>query len=199
MATSDTEICNLALARLGADRLVDLASDTDRNARFCKLFFDQSLKEILRARPWNFAIKRASLARSTETPAFEWSYQFPLPSDCIHVLECNGHSWDRHAQEPFVIETGHILTNAETAEVRYVYLNKDYSTYPADFVEALATLLASKLSAPVSGNLSVGAVLREEYERVQLPRAAVQHASESREPRVNRVLDSDLVRARYSD
>jgi len=196
MAVNQTEICNLALARIGADRIVDLATDSDRNARFCGLFYDQTLEEILRARPWQFAIQRASLARSTTAPAFGWAYQYPLPSDCIQILECNGKDWWRFEQEEFAIESGHVLTDAETAEVRYVYRNTNAASYPADFVEALATLLASKLCAPLTGNAQLGRALMEEYEVVKLPRAGAQSGNESRGRRVNRILESDLVKAR---
>lgn len=66
MATSDVEICNSALAKLGAESITSL-SDTTRRAVLCNRQYDKIRKKMLRMHPWNFAIKRVWLSPITET------------------------------------------------------------------------------------------------------------------------------------
>lgn len=56
-AGSDTGIANVALARLGAKRISAISEDTE-NARLINAVYGTLRDEVLRAHPWNFAIKR---------------------------------------------------------------------------------------------------------------------------------------------
>lgn len=201
--SSKTEIAKLALARIGADRITDLDTDTGRNSRFCRLFYDSALDEILRARAWNFATKRASLSQDATAPAFGWTYRYLLPSDFVWALEFNGKDWWLYEQEEYVVEDGYILSDTDstgtgTSFLRYVYRNEDASKYPGDFVAAFACLLASKLAIPITGNEGLSLNQKEEYERVLLPKAAVTCAGQHRSRPINRILESPLVKARWS-
>jgi len=66
MATSSLEICNIALLKIGADSITAL-SDANKRARLCTLLYDFMRKKLLRAHPWNFAIKRSFLQKVTDT------------------------------------------------------------------------------------------------------------------------------------
>ena len=70
MASSEAEICNLALQEVGAQRILSLNDDTVE-AKLCKDFYSNVRDELLRSHPWKFAIKRVALAEvSGSTPAF---------------------------------------------------------------------------------------------------------------------------------
>jgi hypothetical protein len=66
MAATHTEIANLAIAHLGGRALTALASDTTQQAASLRKWYNPdgvtpvytALDEILRAHPWNFAVKR---------------------------------------------------------------------------------------------------------------------------------------------
>lgn len=195
MAYDQTSICNLALQQFGADTIVSI-NGSDNSAVICKSFYEHSLREILAMAPWGFATKRASLTQSATTPAFEYSYQYPLPDDYVHVLEINGKNPYSVAQQEFVIEDNHVLSNSSTAEIRYVFYNDTPSDYSADFVEAFALLLATKIAPKISGNAQTVQGLVTKFEGIARGRALLQHGNESRRQRVNRVLDSPLVQAR---
>ena len=87
MAT-EVSICANALRRLGDDPITSLTDDTER-ARLCNAFYAPARDLVLRAHPWNFAITRATLAQLSDTPAFEYSYQYALPTSplCLRVLQ----------------------------------------------------------------------------------------------------------------
>lgn len=86
MASSPVEICNSALLKLGAER-INALSENNKRARLCNERFDALRKEVLRAHPWNFAIRRANLARLSTTPEYEYNFEYQLPTDCLRVLE----------------------------------------------------------------------------------------------------------------
>lgn len=66
MAATHTEIANLAIAHLGGRALTALATDTTQQAASLRKWYNPdggtpvytALDEILRAHPWNFAVKR---------------------------------------------------------------------------------------------------------------------------------------------
>ena len=87
MAT-EVSICSNALRRLGDAPITSLTDDTER-ARLCNSFYVPSRDLVLRSHPWNFAVTRPTLAQLSDTPAYEYSYQYALPNDpyCLRVLE----------------------------------------------------------------------------------------------------------------
>ena len=62
---SEVDIANRALQKLGAESIVSLTQDSE-NARACNLCYEPIRDAELRAHPWNFAIKRASLAADSK-------------------------------------------------------------------------------------------------------------------------------------
>ena len=79
MAT-EVSICSNALRRLGDDPITALTDDTER-ARLCNAFYVPSRDLVLRSHPWNFAVTRATLAQLSDTPVYEYGYQYAFPND----------------------------------------------------------------------------------------------------------------------
>lgn len=161
MATT-VQICNAALTKLGAARITDLADDT-RNARVMSAIYSGKLAAELSAHPWTFAIKRVQIPASSTAPAFGWAYSYPLPTDCLRVVEV-GENWtfyDSDIGALFDIEsdpaTGRqaILTDeASPINLRYVYRVTNPGLHPALFDEALACRLAAEACEEITQNLS---------------------------------------------
>ena len=51
-----TDIANLALSKLGAEPITDLATDATKEAVHCRIWYDQVLREVLRSHFWSFAM-----------------------------------------------------------------------------------------------------------------------------------------------
>ena len=64
-------ICNRALEKLGGGYIAAL-TEASKEARALNRAYDYVRDAVLRAHPWNFAIKRASLARFFIQGAFGW-------------------------------------------------------------------------------------------------------------------------------
>ena len=82
---STVDICNSALNMLGGATIISL-TENSKNGRLCNQRYEPVRDAIFRSHPWNCLIKRIDLAANTETPNFQWKFQFTLPSDCLRVL-----------------------------------------------------------------------------------------------------------------
>ena len=78
---------------------------------------------MLRAHPWNCAIKRVILSPDVEMPAFGYTYQFTLPADWIRTL-----SVGEYGEEIDRSEDG-IVADTDTLKLRYVFHNKNEGTW----------------------------------------------------------------------
>lgn len=200
VTNSETSIANLALAEISSHEITNLADDTTE-ARWCNRFYGQCRDEMLRAHPWNFAMKRANLTQSVTTPVNEWSTQFELPADFISLYQLNGFTvWGGtniplNRNNLFQIEAGALLTNCETATVRYVFQQTDATTFDPLFVTALSLLLASKIAKPITGN--DGTAWTQRYEGIALPRAMKYDAREDKPHVISPLDSSELIRRRY--
>ena len=152
MVSSEGEICSLALGEVGDSPIVDLTDDSDR-ARLCLRLYAPTRDRCLRTHPWTFATVRLALAASASTPIDLWegyTYQFPLPSDCLRVLDTSLSD----PRQPYKVEllpgTGKvILTDSSALSIKYIKRVKDVGLYDDIFVFALKHLLASQLAIPL--------------------------------------------------
>jgi hypothetical protein len=74
------QIANLALRRLGADRIASLTEDSE-NARAVNDVHETVRDAVLRLHPWNCALTRASLAADAVAPAWGYAASYTLPAD----------------------------------------------------------------------------------------------------------------------
>lgn len=156
---SQTAICNQALTKLGAQRIINL-SDEGRNAQALAAVYDIKRDAELAAHPWTFAIARAQLPASSTAPAWGWSRAFPLPADYLELVEVNG-CWVFSAtgEVPFQIESFEngtaILTDmGSPLQIRYIKRVTNAGLYPPLFVEAFACRLAAELCEELTQSLS---------------------------------------------
>jgi hypothetical protein len=170
VAISDTSICNSALAKLGADRIIDLNEDNKR-ARLCKEQYPKLRDDLLRSHPWNFAIARKELAESaTYTPPYEFEHAFPLPSDCLRVLDNDLNFPIGVGENVWAVEVDHLTSqrmlvcNSSTVIIKYVKSVSE-SFFSNDFAELLAMLLARDLCYALTQSSTLLSQLDESYKQ----------------------------------
>lgn len=153
MATSATEICNMALGKLGANRITDLSdtTETKEEAIQCRLHYEPTRDALLRSHQWRFASARATLAEDTESPDFEWATQFKLPNDFIAMRSIYENRFSSENLRSYAVEGKLLLTNESTMEIRYIKKVTDVSQFDPLFVKLLATLLADEMIGPLTG------------------------------------------------
>lgn len=185
MATSDVAIANRALGKLGQTTIVSLTQDSTA-ARAINAIYTGVRRAEIRKHPWNFAKTRAQLAASADEPAFDFGYAFPLPADCLRVLNKADVDWKIEGQE--------ILSNG-AGPLEIVYLRD--VTDPNIFDEAFIEAFACKLSMEVAEKLTSSSEKRDramreyQYALAEARRTnAIERMSEDR-------IEDDWEKARY--
>lgn len=155
---SKTDICNLALQKLGAKRITSIDDSNSKNARECNAVFNIVRDRELRKNTWNFSKKRAKLAPSATAPnTSDFDYAFPKPSDCLRIIRGKYDTdWE--------FEGNSILTNlTDELELKYVAKITDTAQYDSLFVDALACAIGMQLCETITGSNSKYANIEAEY------------------------------------
>jgi hypothetical protein len=144
-----TALANRALAHLGEEGISDIDDTTSAKARICKEFTGDVIDEVLRLHRWNCAIERTTLSRLAEPPDHGYAHAYQLPEDFIRLLELNGEQFDGSA-EFLEIEAGQrLLTDDDTAEIRYVK-RIDVHEFDPLLGKAVALALAVEIAIPLT-------------------------------------------------
>lgn len=160
MATSETEICNSALIKLGADRIISIDDGTER-ANKCRDLYPTLRDAMLRSHPWNFAIKRIQLALLPDTPLFEYSYQHQIPTDCLRIMRVENDD----LLEQYKIEGDKLLSNQSVIKIVYISKVTDVSSMDQNFVEALAWDIAKNMAYSLTNSITFASQIGSEAQR----------------------------------
>lgn len=197
MASSKTEIANLALGFLGyGNEIQDLDSDTSEEARACLRFYDTARDLLFGTHPWPFIVKFATPALLEEDPTTEWQYSYQLPSDYISMRRIvDQRNAPRDAQSAYAVHGSALYTDVDDVEIEYNYRNESVTQYPAAFCIALGRLLASYIAPRLVGGLQgaqLSAAMEQMFQRDLTYAMATSGNSDS--PDVPP--DSELIRIR---
>lgn len=149
MATSQVQVVNLALTKLGQDRVISIDDDVEA-ARIMRSLWDLTVDTVLSRHPWKFATLRASLPALADAPAYEWSLQYRLPESCLRLVQVSD-DWVFYTKDTpfFTLEGGadggqYILTDEQAPlRVRYVQRVTNVGRWPPLFARAVAMHLSA--------------------------------------------------------
>jgi len=174
---NDVKIANLALSALGADRIMSLTENTTNAKRINEVYIILR-DEVMSAHPWNFALKRTTLAQLSSTPVIGYSYAHQIPTDSLRVLNVFNGTEETNEITDFKIENDAILSNYTPLYCRYIYRNEDPTKYSTTFATAFSARLAAELAYPITNSNTLGKVMLEVYQE-KLRIARVMDAQES--------------------
>lgn len=171
MATSKTEIANLALLKLGKNPIANIEDTSDHHASIIRQVWDILRDDELRGHAWLFAIKRLALPALGEPPSFGYGNAYQLPPDCLRLISVNGESssYDPSTYNPtaymrWVVENGKLLTDyASPVRLRYVARIINTHEWDASFVELFACRVAMELTQKVNGSSTDRQLAWQEY------------------------------------
>jgi hypothetical protein len=146
---SKVQICNMAIGKIGAT-LITAIDENSKAARLCKLYYDDTVKELLEESSWWFARKRATLATPTGDPPDQWTYQYTIPSDCLKPLWLEAANGDKNTK--YRLEGSKIYTDLENAVLVYIYNLTDTSKFTQGFTMAVVAMLAAKIIYPLTND-----------------------------------------------
>lgn len=176
-------VWNGALLRLGATPLTGPDDDSETAARV-RMLWPLVRQDLLRAYPWNCAMRRALLARNAVAPAWGFAHAYPVPADCMLVWEVNGQRQDSGA---WSVEGAQILTDlAPPLRMRYV---ADVEAHQMDATvrSLLSRVLAEALAQAQTNNTALAERLGREAARAMVEAKGV----DARESNHHRPYDRD--------
>jgi hypothetical protein len=155
--SSEVDICNLSLARLGDEATVASIDPPEGSsqAAHCARFYPMARDTIQDMHNWWFCINRDSLALLNVTPAFGWQYAYSVPTDLVSMLgvfipgSADDFSPQEYELEALADGTQVVYTNVQDAVCKYVSRETDTAKFQPLFTDALAWLLASMLAGPI--------------------------------------------------
>ena len=177
-ATSETEICNIALTRIGHQMIASLDENT-KGAELCRLHYPRSRDALLRSHVWNFAISRATLALDATTPNHEYTYRHALPTDCLKVIRTNweadgtvgaavygfpGLVGSMDTPTPYRIEGRYLVCNETVASIEYVARITDTAQFDELFTDCLAQRVAAEIGMALMDNQAAVKTLWDVYQ-----------------------------------
>lgn len=140
---SEVGICNRALQKLGANRIVSLTEDS-KNGRACNNAYFELRDSLYEDHDWNFTIRQANIAADAVAPSWGRARSFQLPSDFIRLS--NDFPEDNLNTKDWIIQEKKIYTDdSDPLYIRYVARITDPNTMTPLFRELLATKIAYEL------------------------------------------------------
>ncbi len=134
-------IVNSAGIKIGVKTLISSLSDGTPLANLGSNRYDEIVDTLLRSHPWNFAVKRAKLARLSEAPAYRFSYAYEVPTGWLRTIlvadNDSGDGWVDYKEEG-----NKILTDAEDLYLKYIGRITDANIMTPDFRELVSMQLA---------------------------------------------------------
>lgn len=153
---SQTDICNLAMAKIGGPNITAIDDGTEA-ANVLNRIYTSCLEAELAAHPWTFATTRAMLPADAVAPLFDWSFSYPLPADYLKLVAI-GDSWLFYraaCDGGYTVEGRAILTDvASPLKIRYVKRLTNAGIFSPGFVQAFACRLAAESAEALTQNLS---------------------------------------------
>jgi len=158
---SKVSICNMALSRLGAATITSLTDGT-QESKLCNTFFDLVADRVMMQGTWSSTVKRATLARTTNTPTFGFTFEYQLPVDPKSLKVLNV-SEETDGSIDYVVEGDKILTDESTLKIRYIAQLTDTEDWDPMLTEAVELLLAAYLALPITGQAPIAEKMKQEY------------------------------------
>lgn len=172
MATTDVDICNRALSRLGTRATISALDENSTEARTAYIWYAATRDVLLRSHDWNFARRRGILAEQGSAPT-GWTFRYALPTDCVRLLRIASALPHR---DPVRFEVAgdstsrFVLCDEPAAEAVYTSRVDDPNLYDAGFASALVDQLAAHIAYPITQKTEIAVRL------AQMARAALADA-----------------------
>ncbi len=161
--SSETQLVNNALIRLGANTITDIDTDGSHESNTMQQLYAPTRDALLRQHFWNFAIKRSNLSANAVAPAFEWAASYPLPSDFIRLKKI----WNTDGA--YSIE-GDAIYSDQTSLLQMVYIRRitDTTAFDPLFTQVLTLMLAILAEPRIQGGTTNTDRLQRELQQVLL-------------------------------
>ncbi len=166
MATA-LQICNSALIRLGAKTISALTGLTTKEYDLCVALYPRLRNTLLKSHTWAFAkvVDDALTTVAADALTEVWSYKHTIPT-AVPVGKILAFSDADDVACNYEVVGAYIFSNESDPRLRYVRTYTavdDGVTFPDDFGEALASILAANMCVSLTQNQSLRQTYLLEY------------------------------------
>jgi hypothetical protein len=183
MINSVVDLCNMALSRLGEERITALPpGDDSEAAKECQLHYAQTRDEVLEDHPWRCAVHYQSLAQVADTdpgylPQVDYEYQYSLPADPYCLLPLLESTKDEGGNDINCEIAGRfLLTDSDTVILKYVKRIVNVPELDPQLGESIALRMATKMCMKLTNNRALRSDLLGEWVGI-MTRARMNDAS----------------------
>jgi len=163
MPQSKIQICNVALANLGAAPIRSFDEDNKRS-RMCDVFFNSLRDYILARQDWSFARAYAELGKIDpdvlDLPVGISAYA--IPSDCLAPRDIappgSGNYWQVMGSHIWCKSSGHVF-------LYYTRRVPDTTNFSAPYASVLSIALAVRMAPAIAQNKKLTDSLFQQYNR----------------------------------
>lgn len=163
--TSDVDICNEAVARIGGKLIQSLDDPTTHTETLLQKMYPKNRRIVLRSAVWNFATKITTLVKTSET-LDGYLGVFALPEDFIRFLGVPSLEYTASDVGKYRLSDRKIYlkySSADSVTLDYIFDNTNILKWDDLFIEALSLRLAYNLSFALSGKNTLADRLMQEY------------------------------------
>lgn len=151
-AEDELGAANGALAHLGEGRLSSI-SENRPAALYVRDHFANVRDALLRRHDWNFASRWETLSQDPTLPEGTFTKSYPLPADCIRVIELKGALEDDWSVEAVTVEVNGAMedvnilsTDFIAPRIRFTRQVTSIGAWDALFLEIFELKLAAKIA-----------------------------------------------------
>jgi hypothetical protein len=139
----------------------------------------------------------ASTGKWVKIPQFSYDFQHTPPADCLRPISINADGGQMEDDgSDFLVESGLILCDDETINLKYIARITTATSYPSDFVTAFSYLLASYIASDTAGMGGQATQMRQFFENAVANKAKSRDSAEGKGRRILPFDDSQLVASR---
>lgn len=200
MASSDAEVCNIALSSIGSGKPIQDLDESSEQADACRTFYDDVRDEVLRDYAWPFAKQSMELNLVESDPNDDWGYAYRYPSAALFIRRIWGAVRNPSLAATIKYDIGSdatgklIYTDEPDAEIEYTARIEAVSKWDSGYVLAVAYLLASKIAMRLVKEDKIGMTERMEAKYVRQMLKVRANAENERRP--DPPPESDIITAR---
>lgn len=198
MAVTAVDVCNMALAAIGGQQLLSDLNEDTRQAKACRLHYDQTLSKALRSYTWSWAKQRVEIGPSAVKPAFEWGLYYELPPNYLSPVSIN---LGRGEYEVERMPSGNLAVACDgtpQGKLLLVYIAKvGPDQMDTSFIDAFVLALAAKLAKQLKNDFNLSYALKREAEKAMVE--AMGETDEESTPSISPYYDTQDAHGGWSD
>lgn len=163
--TTDIDICNDAIARIGGKFIHSIEAPTTYTEELCASMYDKNRRVVLRLAVWNFAKAIKPVAKSDEK-LNGFSGVYPLPNDFVRFLGVQNMDLMGSGTDRYMLADRKLYLKDEAPDsINLIYIKdvSDVAKFDDLFIEALSLRLAYNLQFALTGKNTTAQRLYEEF------------------------------------